>query len=265
MSEKEKKEEEIIKVEKEFDIKEIYTPLSVAKEEIWRRWNDPVLRKKVEDFLGGDIPEVFKDGPKTALFRYIATPNLEFKIFFDLAKLIDIEPIFVEFSNDKFCTVNHDKLYMGKMVFSKRNGNGNYITGKKIVIDLNKYDGKNIREIKTKWGEDFIDFHHRIFNKAYNGVKTFDAYEFKSNGESSYEVYLKFFSLFVCNGIFFEIYYNNNKKEKEFDRNVIIPAFNKIKEIFGVKPLIVPLIDHTDEDVFLQYYPEHVQDEIGIL
>ena len=48
------------KTEKEFDIKDIYTPLSVAKKEIWRRWNDKELRKKVEDFLGGDIPEVLK-------------------------------------------------------------------------------------------------------------------------------------------------------------------------------------------------------------
>lgn len=30
----------------EFDIKDIYTPLSVAKKEIWRRWNDPVFRKR---------------------------------------------------------------------------------------------------------------------------------------------------------------------------------------------------------------------------
>ena len=47
-------------MEEEFDIKDIYTPLSVAKKEIWRRWNDKELRKKVEKFLGGDIPEVFR-------------------------------------------------------------------------------------------------------------------------------------------------------------------------------------------------------------
>jgi len=44
------------KKEEEVDIKEIYTPLSVAKKEIWKRWNDKALRKKVEDFLGGDLP-----------------------------------------------------------------------------------------------------------------------------------------------------------------------------------------------------------------
>ncbi len=71
------------------EVEKIYTPLSVAKEEIWRRWNDKELRKKVEDFLGGDIPEVFKKEPRATIFRYIATPNLEFK--FALINLINLE------------------------------------------------------------------------------------------------------------------------------------------------------------------------------
>lgn len=51
----EKKESKGKNKNEKFDIKEIYTPLSVAKKEIWRRWNDKELRKKVEDFLGGDV------------------------------------------------------------------------------------------------------------------------------------------------------------------------------------------------------------------
>ena len=53
-------EKKIDEKTEEFDIKDIYTPLSVAKKEIWRRWNDKELRKKVENFLGGDLPEVLK-------------------------------------------------------------------------------------------------------------------------------------------------------------------------------------------------------------
>ncbi len=50
MSDKKVGEEQ--KIEEEFDIKDIYTPLSVAKKEIWRRWNDKELRKKVEAYFG---------------------------------------------------------------------------------------------------------------------------------------------------------------------------------------------------------------------
>ncbi|MDR3559494.1 MAG: hypothetical protein P4L58_03780 [Candidatus Pacebacteria bacterium] len=45
-------EEKVASAEGDSDLRkellEIYTPLSVAKEEIWRRWNDKELRKKVE-------------------------------------------------------------------------------------------------------------------------------------------------------------------------------------------------------------------------
>ncbi len=63
------------------EVNKIYTPLSVAKEEIWRRWNDKALRKKVEDFLGVNLPEPFKNEPRAVMLRYIATPNFEASFF----------------------------------------------------------------------------------------------------------------------------------------------------------------------------------------
>lgn len=45
MQEKELKENELIELRKEVD--NIYTPLAIAKEEIWRRWNDQALEKKL--------------------------------------------------------------------------------------------------------------------------------------------------------------------------------------------------------------------------
>lgn len=45
-------------------LENFYTPLSKAKDEIWKRWNDEELKKKVEKFLGGDLPKYFKGNPK---------------------------------------------------------------------------------------------------------------------------------------------------------------------------------------------------------
>jgi hypothetical protein len=39
-----------------FQVESMYTTLSEAKEEIWRRWNDKELRKKVEEYKMGNIP-----------------------------------------------------------------------------------------------------------------------------------------------------------------------------------------------------------------
>lgn len=63
----------------------IYVSLEEAKEEIWRRWNDKDLRKKVEDFLGGDIPEPFKKEPRAVLARPITTPDIEHMHFLEMS------------------------------------------------------------------------------------------------------------------------------------------------------------------------------------
>lgn len=59
-------------------LEDIYTPLKEAKEGIWRRWNDKELRAKVEEFLGGDVPEFLRDEPKAYLARQLVTPNFSF-------------------------------------------------------------------------------------------------------------------------------------------------------------------------------------------
>lgn len=261
---KKSRSKKIKNIEK-FNIKEIYTPLSVAKKEIWKRWNDPILRKKVEDFLGGDMPEVFKKKPKAALFRFITTPNLEFQLAFDTAKLMDLKIIFLEFLNDKFCTRNQDKVHLGKLVFfHEKNGQNPSVNLRKKIIDFEKCDGKPFKKIKTVAGESLINFHHNLFLKKYKNIKTFDVSEFKTNGESAYDVYLRVFALFICNGILFENYFvDSNEDEKKFTFNVVKPAFDKIQEIFGLRPLIVPLVScKVDGDIFWQYYPDNLVKKI---
>lgn len=250
-----------------FDIKDIYTPLSVAKKEIWRRWNDKELRKKVEDFLGGDLPAVFKSKPKAALFRFIATPNLEFQLAFETAKLLNLKMIFMEFLNDRFCTRNLDKVHLGKLIFYReKKGKSQDIVSRKKIINLEQCENKPLKEIKTVSGKSLIDFHHKLFFGEYKNIKTFDVSNFKTNGESNFDVYLKILPLFICHGILFENYFvNYNKDENRFTYNVVIPAFIKISKVFGVKPLIVPLISYKEEgDLFWQYYPNNLSKKIKI-
>lgn len=52
----------------------LYTSLEEAKEEIWRRWNNPQLRKSVDDFVG-NVPAVFGYEPRACLARFVASPN----------------------------------------------------------------------------------------------------------------------------------------------------------------------------------------------
>ena len=99
------------------ELNKIYTPLSVAKKEIQRRWKDKKLRKKVEDFLGRDVPDELKKDPKAVLVRHIASPNNEFIRFLNLSELIGLKPKCMEYQHDKFRAENQDKYYLGKLFF----------------------------------------------------------------------------------------------------------------------------------------------------
>ncbi|MDQ1283943.1 MAG: hypothetical protein QG620_291 [Patescibacteria group bacterium] len=243
---------------------ELYTPLSVAKKEIWRRWNDKALRKKVENFLGGDVPDIFKDKPKAVIFRNIATPNFEMGIAYEYACMMGLDLVIIEYTADKFCTRNRDKLHLGKMMFFNNDDNLRIVSKKKIV-SIKEVDNKCLNEIKTLWGEGLVSFHHRIFDSSdFPKFRTFDASVYKKAGFNPHEIYLKIFSICSYSAILLENFLvKSDKGEREFTEEIIIPAFSDIEKKFGFRPLIVSLLD-TDEDgsIFWQYYPEKIKEYI---
>jgi hypothetical protein len=242
-------------------VSRLYTPLSVAKEEIRKRWQNEDLKREVEKFLGV-VPEVFQNGFSASLFRFIATPDLECRLAQDMASAIDLNFVFMEFLNDKFCTRNADKMRLGKMVFFKDRNKRDAEFGSRVkVINIVQSEGIAFKDIKTLKGENFVDFHHNLFRLEGDVVQTFDVSRFKTNGETASEVYRKILALFICHGILFENYFvNTSSDEKRFTHEVIIPMFDEAYERFGVKPLIVPIISSEDEDASWQAYPESLRE-----
>jgi len=256
-----KKTEIKTKKEEEFDIKEIYTPLSVAKKEIWRRWNDKALRKKVEDFLGNDIPEVFKDGPKAVLGRHVVSPNKEFFYFLDLIKEINLNPICLEHLQDKFVAKNKSKYHLSNLFFYNGQGkkHGDRISSVKI-IDFKGAEGKLLSNVKTLWGENLVDFHHKLLGNFQTSFKYSSMSDwFKKRGLKADNFYVYYLALFITHGILFDNYLQH-KDEGNFTKNILLPNFKKIYEIFNLKPLIVPLepIGNT-EYLYWYCYPEQVK------
>jgi len=249
-------------IEIELDIKDIYTPLHIAKEEIHRRWNDIDLKKKMKDSLGGKIPDVFKDKPKAIIFRNIATPNLEIGIAHEYAQMMGLDLVVIEYTADKFCTRNRDKLHLGKMVFVHKD-NKSQIVSKEKIIDIKEDDNKRLSDISTLWGEKLVDFHKRIFKEnGYGHVETFDASIYKDMGLSPHEIYLKILGFSSCFAVLLENFLvKTDPGEKRFTNEVIWPAFKAITAIAGVQPLIIPLItSEEDEGVNWQCYSGHMRD-----
>jgi hypothetical protein len=263
----ESKKDKKIAEKDEFDIKELYTPLSVAKKEIWRRWKDKKLRKKVEKFLGRKVPKPFRKEPRAVLSRSIITPNVEFFHFLDQAKITTLIPLGLEGVEDKFCTKNYDKASLGKLAFFRKGDVRNRIKNieckKNIVnaVDMMASDGKRLCDVDTLWGESLVDFHHRMLTFYDSDIEKFDDFKwFGYQGKKGdiYKYYKNFFAFFICHGVLFENFITK-RSEKEFTNNIVIKSYKEVKDKFGVTPLIVPLLPFKYDDHW--YFRSYIEKE----
>jgi hypothetical protein len=245
------------------DQSELYTNLEEAKEEIWQRWNNETLKKQIENYLK-EVPSGFKVEPRAVLYRNIATPNIEFYHFLKLSEEANLNPVVFEYLNDKLVYKSSDKYFLCKIYFYKGKGKNG---GKKIIpkriIDFNSAEGKKFSEIKTVWQEGFIDFHHRILHSCGKGIESIDVSQWSEiKDKAAEQCYQHILSLFVCHGILFETFITNTSEEK-FAKKVVLPAFESIVELFGVKPLIVPIVPLDEEvDICWWCYPDYIEKEI---
>ncbi|MFA5925456.1 MAG: hypothetical protein WC831_00835 [Parcubacteria group bacterium] len=239
-------------------LENFYTPLEEAKKEIWRRWNDNKLKSEVDDYLV-EIPEIFRERPEAVLFRNIATPDFEFQRAQNIAKDLDLKPLYLEYLSDRFCTRSLDKLYLGKMAFFHcRDKDGSCVTSKRKLFDLKENDGKMFEDVFTDAGENIINFHHDLFKPLYPDVSVYDVSRWiKKKGKNALENYPYFIALFLCHGVLLESYNMNSSEEQKFVRNIVIPSFNKVLNVFGVKPLIIKLF--SDKEVSDLYWYCHPQ------
>lgn len=251
--------------QKDLLVENMYTTLSVAKEEVWKRWNDKDLRKKVEAYLG-EIPKPFRLEPRVVISRNIITPNQELLYFLDLAKHTDLKPLGLEGVEDKFCTKNYDKVSLGKLSFlkhknsSKDGGENNSIA----IIDMPHSDGKRLCDIETFWGENLVDFHRGLLASYGIELEAFDDFKWFKHVSGKGEIleyYKKFFVLFVCYGILFDNFIVK-RNEKQFTDEIVTKSFKEIEDIFGVKPLIVPLLPQEDDDHW--YFRSYMHEDFPI-
>jgi len=243
-------------------INDIYTPLEEAKVEIWRRWNDKELEKKVHKFLAGKIPEIFLKEPRAISTTHVATPNWALLHFKKEAKEVNLRPLVFEYLEDIFITTNFDKVSLARMIFYHgKDNHGDMLTSKRHIIDLTgREEKKQIKEINTVWGENFVDFHHKVFREHCQEVEILDGSSFyKKMGKNAKEYYPYVLALYIRHGILFENYLAN-KHEEKFMKEVFFPSINLVYKKFGLKPLIVPIAPQNEADnKYWWCYPEFIK------
>ncbi len=247
--------------------KVVYTPLSEALRILEERQKDPVLMQKVENLFAGKIPEILKIGRCAVIARQLATPNHESRMFINIAKENNLKPVFFEYKEDKFTSNNKYKHSLGQLHLSDSlNSKGEDLVEKINIIDFNLHNGKKLSEIKTLWNESIVDFHKNLFSHyKIDGVYFHDesAWYKENNADTIDFVYVNFFLLFTCYGILFENFLVSTDSEGEFTKNVVLPSIEKVIELTGVKPLIIPIgpLD-IETDNFWYHHLPHIKDLI---
>ncbi|MEI7809967.1 MAG: hypothetical protein WCI41_00195 [bacterium] len=223
---------------------DIYTPIEEAGEIIRKRWEDKDLRKRVEEKLNGDIPEILKDGPHGLIWRCICTPDGEFQRFLDLCEIAKLKPVGFENSQDKFVAGNFTKYGLTKLSFSDGlDKNNNNIVIKKSIVDFNKFEGKKMCDLETLWGENLVDFHHFFLESIFPVMKdnVIDMSEWmKRNGEIPKKYYFSILSFAICHTVYFDDY-DLIESEESFTNEIILPTLKEVENYFGIKPIIVKI------------------------
>lgn len=90
-----------------------------------------------------------------------------------------------------------------------------------------------------------VDFHRKLFdiyqiNK--DKISIIDGSDWvKDNGKTASAYYVNLFLFYVCNGILFENFFIAKNSEGDFTKKILLPTIEKIINLTGVKPLIVPM------------------------
>jgi hypothetical protein len=241
----------------------VYTPLSEALKLLEERQKDPILIAKIEKLLNGDIPDILKKNKCAIFARQIATPNNESRRFISIAKENNLHPVFFEYHDDKFTPNNNMfKHSLAQICLQKKlDCNGNDYSKKITIVDFNEYSGKKIKNIKTLWSEPLISFHRKLFESHGQLEKDFSFYDgsdwYKRNGGIAINYYTNFLILFVCFGILFENFEITKNGEGDFTKNILLPSLEKVINLVGIKPIIVPLepIDLEADSFWLHHLP----------
>lgn len=252
------------------DISDLILDPFAAIEELERRQKDPVLKKKVEEYLSGDIPDYFKDGPILYLARHVVTPNFETLRFIHLMRQLGLKTVVSQDSKGMFVPYNQVKKALCKLPVcrrvSQKGGKLNEHYENVTIVDFDEADGRTFSEIQTLWGEGLIDFHTRLFTELLGKNRDIgrpDDAEWidRHHRESLLAHYKHLLALFLVHGIFFENYDLNDKHEVYFVKNVLRPAYRFVEKKFGYRPLIVQVFPTTFEsNRFWISYPKRVLD-----
>lgn len=237
-------ESEITEARKVID--SFYTPLDEALELLRERRADTKLRALVADCHRVHPPDFLPDAPCAFWPRHITTPNHEFELFVSTVSATGLQPLCAEFADDIFVARNRDKYHLCRPIFEVR---PNHFRPPRKT-NLAEMEGRRLCDIKLYGKISLPAFHHALLRHAFPDYERhlLDCSPWVMAARRNGDFYPQYLTLFICYGILFENFLPDDREERRFAREKVMPCFNKIIEMFGVKPLIVSLLPRETEN-----------------
>lgn len=243
----------------------VYTPAQIVAAELQARKKDAALTKTVNELLSVPVPSILENTIGAVLVRHIVSPNYEVRRFVTIVEMLpELQPIFFEYSEDKFTSNNEEKTAYGKVGYFKGvDRHGASILEFQSIIDFNTANGKKISQVRTRWGQPLPEFHHELFSQTALSLTPDNFFNisdwFQKSGGSAKEYYTNLLLLFIQHGVLFENFLIDHPSSS-FTRDIFLPAFLYCIEKTGLKPLIVELEPTEIEgDRFWMCYPEETK------
>jgi len=213
--------------------------------EVERYWRE-------EGWRVPDFPHVGRAG---YLCRNIATFRYEDAVFLLLCRAAGLEPCWLEYVTDKYSSqssVKHSYLRYLRCCGRGRNG-GPKVEKVSPVRRLGWLDGHRLCDITLDDGTPLVEHHHAIFDRFAPPDRRCDISDWLSAIGRARDYYVASVSLFVAHGVLFEDYHGGESGDKldAFTTDVFEPAFDRVFERFGVRPIIVRMPWFTE----MKYYP----------
>ena len=240
-------------------VHELYTGLAEATEELSQRRTNDALRSRVEQYFSAHpILPLLSEEPSAVYAPSLVSPNLELLRLLSKSNSLGLPLKLLEYSHDKFVHINYVKRCLGRMTFID-DSDGNWRVVERLdVVDFQKAQGKPMHEVMTTSGENLVAFHHRLLRSAVPRaphVTDFSDWFQSSKSFAAQFPYLRFLGLFLTDGILLANF-TTEKREVLFTEQVVLPAFRKLREDLGVRPLIVPVSPpDSDDSDYWNYYP----------
>jgi len=231
------------------DIRDFYTytdPLELLQSRY-------LMRSRIEKYWrkqGNPIPSCITELNNMAYrARHVATARREDFIYARTAGILGLTPGWSEFVQDKYVQMSRPKTSLLRMALSANESIS--------IADPKSWEGRTLSEITTKAGTNLVDFHHRLWNQIPGTKVRIDCSDWVQSFGNAEDYYFPELSLYVAHGVLFNDFHPasnplSSNGSAWFTEKIVEPAFEKVKEVFGVSPIIFPFSYQPGFEIYPQ-------------